>query len=37
MNQATRAGQNLIKGRIWPAGRTLDMPDLGGILSFYHF
>ena len=26
MNQATRVGQNLIKGRIWPAGRTLDMP-----------
>ena len=29
MNQATWAGQNLIEGRIWPVGRTLDMPDLG--------
>ena len=25
-NQATQAGQNLIKGRIWPSGWTLDMP-----------
>ena len=29
MNQATRTSQNLIKGRIWPLGQTLDMPDLG--------
>ena len=28
INQATRAGQNLIKGRIWPMGWTLDMPAL---------
>ena len=28
MNEAARAGQNLIKGRTWPAGRTLDMPAL---------
>ena len=27
-----QAGQNLIKGCIWPAGQTLDMPALG---SFY--
>ena len=24
-NQATRGGQNLIKGHIWPASRTLDI------------
>ena len=30
MNQPTWAGQNLIKGPIWPAGRTLDTPDLCG-------
>ena len=28
MNQATRAGQNFIAGRIWPTRRTLDMPAL---------
>ena len=28
MNQATRAGQNLITGCIWPAGRTWDMPGI---------
>ena len=28
MNQARRASQNLIKGRIWLLGRTLNMPDL---------
>ena len=28
MNQATRASQKLNKGRIWPAGWTLDMPAL---------
>ena len=28
MNQATWAGQNLIKGGIWPMGRTLDIPGL---------
>ena len=33
MNQAMRAGQNLIKGCIWAAGRTLDMPDLKGYLD----
>ena len=30
MNQAMRGSRNLIKGGIWPAGRTLDMPDLDG-------
>ena len=28
MNQASQADENLIKGHIWPAGRTLDMPVL---------
>ena len=28
MNRATQAGQNLIKGRIWPTGWTLDMTVL---------
>ena len=28
MNQATQAGQKLIAGRIWPTGRTLEMPAL---------
>ena len=28
MNQATWARQNLIKGHIWPGGRTLDIPGL---------
>ena len=28
MNQTTRASQNLIADRIWPAGRTLVMPGL---------
>ena len=34
MNQATRASQNLIKDLIWPAGRTLDMPDLGDAVYY---
>ena len=33
MNQDTWAEQNLIKGRIWRAGRTLDMPDLYSIYN----
>ena len=33
MNQGTQASQNLIKGRIWPAGWTLDMPDLSNMRS----
>ena len=28
INQAMWAGQNLIKDRIWPGGRTLGMTDL---------
>ena len=32
MNQAA-AGQDLIKGRIWPAGRTLDMPAIGELID----
>ena len=30
-----QAGQNLIKGRTWPASRTLDMPDLRHLGNFY--
>ena len=29
-----QGGQNLIKGCIWPAGWTLDMPDLNDKLQF---
>ena len=44
MNHATWAGLNLIKGRIWPAARTLDMPGLcrfskyfRGCCNFFQF
>ena len=30
------ADQNLIMGRIWPVGRTLDMPDIEEKESFVH-
>ena len=36
MNQVLRAGQNLIKGRVWPAGQTLDMPGIHVLKRPFH-